>query len=181
MHFSVKLKATLPVFSVLKATKYILGRLCGTPKNVLSKMTSYGWYPSSINCSIIVLYVFPESCLFKLGTFSKNTILGFLHLIISINLKNTVPLGSLNPLPFPACENGWQGKPAQIISKSGSSSAFMSNKSFESNWRPKLFKYVISQLSLISFEYTNSASKHDCSIPSRKPPIPVQNSAYFII
>lgn len=48
------------------------------------------------------------------------------------------------------------------------------------NNRLREIKQIL-QLSLISFAYTNSASKHDCSIPSRKPPIPVQNSAYFII
>ena len=63
------------------------------------------------------------------------------------------------------------------MSKSGSSFGLSVNKSFESKPFPKLLSYVFSQASLISFEYTISHSRSDASIPSLKPPTPVQNSA----
>ena len=44
---------------------------------------------------------------------------GVFSFIISSSLKKIVPLESAKPSSFPATENGWQGKPAHSISKSG--------------------------------------------------------------
>lgn len=68
--------------------------------------------------------VFPLSCVRSPGTFSSKNPLGFLANKNRMISKNKVPLVSSNPRRFPALEKGWQGKPANKISKLGT--AFVS-------------------------------------------------------
>ena len=68
----------------------------------------------------MTLNVLPLSWFFKCLTFSKKNTAGFLVFIISSIEKNKLPsLLSLKPFLYPAWEKGWQGNPAQRISKSG--------------------------------------------------------------